>query len=278
MSDLADVADVLAVGCAAWLEPVALDAVPDCEDLFPGQPLAVITADDVGYLSPVDYVALLRVDFEVCFFGECYYGDVGQGLKVFQYSAQCAYMPGILECGVVEFVLVAVDVLGPVFSALAAVDPSGVVLGLEDEDSEDLDYQVVDLVAAAGRGDCDVVQNDVFIPGQPAQHPGYYFLADLAFHPVHQQPEEIHYHCKYRSREYRRQQPVFHKWLEGQFQGEACGGLVACYVDFRICQERLEFEVDASSLREDVPHVHILDFCHMDCVADVPYFQYGQAD
>ena len=140
MSDLADlayVAYVLAVGFAAGLEPVALDAVPDCENLFPGQPLAVIAADDVGYLSPVDYVALLCRDFQVCFFGECNDGDVGQGLEVFQHSAQCAYMPGILECGVVELVLVAVDVLGPVFGALAAVDPSGVVLGLEDEQSED---------------------------------------------------------------------------------------------------------------------------------------------
>ena len=140
MSDLADlayVAYVLAVGFAAGLEPVALDAVPDCEDLFPGQPLAVITADDVGYLTPVDYVALLRGDFEVCFFGECYYGDVGQGLEVFQYPLQGAHVPGILEYGVVELVLVAVDVLRPVFGVFVAVDPSGVVLGLEDEQSED---------------------------------------------------------------------------------------------------------------------------------------------
>ena len=44
-------------------------------------------------------------------------------------------MAGILQDGVVELVLVAVDVLRPVFGVLTTINPAVAVLGLDDEDA-----------------------------------------------------------------------------------------------------------------------------------------------
>ena len=58
-----------------------------------------------------------------------------QRLIILQDTSQRSDVAGILQDGVVELVLVAVDVLRPVFGVLTTINPAVAVLGLDDEDA-----------------------------------------------------------------------------------------------------------------------------------------------
>ena len=139
---------MLFFGFSAGFEAGGKYRVADGGYLVPGEQFFVVAPDDFGYLAPVDYCGVLRFDFEVGFFGECDYGEVGQGFVFVEHSFQCPDMPVVLEYRVVQFVLGAVDVLCPVFSAFVAIYSTAVILRFDHEDAVDRNHQLVNLGAS----------------------------------------------------------------------------------------------------------------------------------
>lgn len=54
-------------------------------------------------------------------------------------------MPGVLQNRVVEIVLVPIDIFRPVLTVFTSVNPTTIILGLNDKDAEGRHYDVVNL-------------------------------------------------------------------------------------------------------------------------------------
>ena len=87
----------------------------------------------------------------------------------------------VLVDGVEEGIFVAVDIFGPVFAALIAVDEAGVGFGLDDEDGVGGNDYVVDFGGVSPVTEEQVVDDFVFAVGQAAKDGGDMFLATAAF-------------------------------------------------------------------------------------------------
>lgn len=124
---------MLLIGLFAWLQLRRLDGIAYLIDMGPGEAFFLELIDNPAYLAPVDHAGLFDLDFYIGLARECDDGQYWQRLVVLQDTSQRSDVASILQDGVVELVLVAVDVLRPVFGVLTTINPAVVVLGLDDE-------------------------------------------------------------------------------------------------------------------------------------------------
>lgn len=124
---------MLLIGLFAWLQLRRLDGIAYLIDMGPGEAFFLELIDNPAYLAPVDHAGLFDLDFYIGLARECDDGQYWQRLVVLQDTSQRSDVASILQDRVVELVLVAVDVLRPVFGVLTTINPAVVVLGLDDE-------------------------------------------------------------------------------------------------------------------------------------------------
>lgn len=175
-----DVAQMLAIGLFARLQLGCLDGIANGVNLRPGEAFVLELIDDFLELVPVDHARFLLLDLNVSLPGKRHDGHYRKWLKLFQDASQGTDMASILQDGIVELILVTVDVLCPVLGVLPAVNPTVVVLGFYDENAIDRHHQMVNLRTPFGRRNCHVVQHPVLVLRQMVQLPSNDLLPDLA--------------------------------------------------------------------------------------------------
>ena len=189
LAGAADVLQVLFVGFPARLNLGGLNGIADGVDLGPGEAFFLELAYDLPDLAPVNHTGLLHLDLDIGLAGECHDGHNGQRLEILQYPPQRPDMASVLQNGIVELVFVAVDVLRPVFGMLAAVNPTVVVLGLDDKDAVNGHHKVVNLGTTLRRWNGNVVEHPVLVLRQVVQLPGHHLLSHLSLRR-NQPPEQ----------------------------------------------------------------------------------------
>ena len=173
----ADVFSFVFPGVGVSGEQVAVDVM----DFRVGDYGSAVAADKAAEAVPVDDV----------FFGG--YAEFGMGGKDDNRDYGREVVPAleavsdgfdvaaVLVDGVEEGIFVAVDIFGPVFAALIAVDEAGVGFGLDDENGVGGNDYVVDFGGVSPVVEEQIVDDFVFVAGQAAKDGGDMFLATAAF-------------------------------------------------------------------------------------------------
>lgn len=128
---------MLLIGFPARFYLSCLYGITYSVDLGPSEALLIKLVDDLSDLTPIDHAGFLHFDFYIGFAGESNYGKDWQRLIILENPSQCTDVTGVLQDGVVELVLIAVDVLCPVFCIFSAIYPAVVVLGFDDKNAID---------------------------------------------------------------------------------------------------------------------------------------------
>ena len=126
-------------------------------------------------------MGLLNIHLDVGGTGERYNGYNIQWLKIGQHSPQSSDMTFILEYWIVELVFLSINVLRPILTMLAAINPTVVILCLNHKDSVYGHNYVVYLRGAVWSRENDIIYDYVFVSWQPIKFIGDLSLANLSF-------------------------------------------------------------------------------------------------